>query len=462
MLWNNGLTGRNEIKVFLLVSVMISAMILPSIPIHPKLPQIRVEELLLFSIFGLNFILFVLRGFRLGEQEKEKLAGQKKVLKIIYWIFALMTVSYFVSNFYGVYILGAGAYGMRDVMELVTYFKYFLILTLIISIDMGQAEFAYMKNAFLAGLTFLILFGWGQHLNILNMNTWLSPYFNQNHWEHLIVGNPARVLGTFDNPNFFAVFTVMALGYLTVWYFFKDHRGKFPVLLFILIGLVVKLEYLTISRTNLFGIALLFTISCIWAFFYYNRNKKVIIKIAALFLLTVFLTVTASSDFINRVQEGTDFTTSTSFLGHLAQWETAVGTMWESPILGWGTQKDAMTTIVDNEYALYGRRYGLVGLSIYLAFFFVPLSIAIKRIRSRVKLYGKAIPFDLPILFNATYIALLPSILFYVFWAGIFYNLQLMTLFSIVIGLVYNAAKEPAMMWKSSMNTDPDIKVVGK
>ena len=443
MLWNNGLTGRNETRVFLLVSVMLSAMILPSIPLHPRLPQIRAEELLLFGIFGLNLILFALRGFRFSEKEKEELTKQKRPLKIIILLFSLMTLSYFVSNFYGVYIRGAGSYGLRDVMELVTFFKYFLILTLVISIDMGQAEFAYLRNSFLAGLAFLILFGWGQHLNILNMNTWLSPYFNQNHWEHLIVGNPARVLGTFDNPNFFAAFTVMTLGFLTIWYYFKDHGGRFPVLVFIIIGLVIKLEYLTISRTNLFGIALLFTITSIWAFFYHKRSKKVVIKIIALFLLTVFLTVTASSDFINRVQEGTDFSTSTSFLGHLAQWENAVGTMWESPIFGWGTQKEFMTTIVDNEYALYGRRYGLIGLSLYLAFYFIPLTMAIKRIRARGRLYGKAVPFDLPVLFNAVYAALLPSILFFVFWAGIFYNLQLMTLFCIIVGLVYNSAKEP-------------------
>ena len=450
MLWNNGLTVRNENRIFLLVSVMLSAMILPSIPIHPKLPNIRVEELLLFSIFGINLILFALRGFRFGESEKEQLARQKRVLKMIIWLFTLMTASYFISNFYGVYLRGAGHYGMRDVMELVTFFKYFLVLTLVISIDIGQAEFDFLKKAFLSGLAFLILLGWGQHLNILNMNTWLSPYFNPVHWEHLIVGNPARVLGTFDNPNFFGLFTVMTLGYLTVWYFFKDYSGKFPVLTFILIGLVIKLEYLTISRTNLFGIALLFTITCIWAFLYFNRNKKVIIKIVALFVLTVFLTLTASSDFLNRVHEGTNFSTSTSFLGHMERWGTAVGTMWESPILGWGTQKDAMTTLVDNEFALYGRRYGLVGLSLYLTFFFLPFTLAIKKIRSRVKLYGRGIPFDLPTRFNVTYAALLPSVLFFIFWAGIFYNLQLMTLFSIVIGLVYNTSKEP------------DIKVVSR
>lgn len=443
MLWNNGLTGRNEIRIFLLVSVMLSAMILPAISVHPRLPHIRVEEILLFSVFGINILLFALRGFRLGESEKEQLAKQKRVLRTVIWLFSLMTVSYFISNFFGVYIKGVGHYSLRDVMELVTFFKYFLVLTLVISLDIGQSEFDFVKKSFVSGLAFLIILGWGQHLNILNMNTWLSPYFNPVHWEHLIVGNPARILGTFDNPNFFGVFTVVTLAYLTVWYFFKEHSGKFPVLLFILIGLVIKLEFLTISRTNLFGIAVLFTITSIWAFLYHNRNKKVIIKIIALFLLTVFLTVTSPPDFINRILEGTDFSTSTSYLGHVERWEKAANSMWDSPILGWGTQKSTMTTLVDNEYALYARRYGSVGLTLYLALFLLPLSLAIKRIRTRVKLYGKAVPFDLPTLLNATYIAVLPSILFFTFWAGIFYNLQLMTLFSIVIGLVYNTAKEP-------------------
>lgn len=454
MLWNSGLTRRNEIRLFLLVSVMLSAMILPSIPIHPRLPNIRLEELLLFAVFGMNFLLFIIKGFRFEDSEREQLAGQRKVFKIIALLFFLLTVSYIISNIYGVCIRGAGRYGLRDVMELVTFLKYFLVLTLVISIDFGRAEFDYLRKAFLAGLAFLIFFGWGQHLNIINMNTWLSPYFNPVHWEHLIVGNPARVLGTFDNPNFFGVFTVMTLAFLTVWYYFAEHRGKFPFLLFILIGLVIKLEFLTISRTNLFGIALLFVITSVWAFLYHNRSKKVIIKITALFLLTVFLVITASADFLNRVYEGTDFSRSTSFLGHLERWETAVGTMWESPVFGWGTQKDAMTTLVDNEYALYGRRYGLIGLSLYLVFFFLPFSKAVKRIRGRTRLYGKGASFDLPELLNAAYAAVLPSILFFIFWAVLFYNLQLMTLFCIIMGLVYNTAKETY--------TRLDLKVAGR
>jgi O-antigen ligase len=442
MFWNNGLTKSNETRLFLLVTIMLSGMILPSFPLHPSLPNIRLDELLLFSIFGLNFLHFILKRFRWDEDVKLELRKQKQELKQIIIIFGLLTASYFISNIYGVYIRGAGYYGLRDVMELVTFFKYFLIITLTLSINFGKEEFDFLQKAFLAGVVFLILFGWGQHLNPLNMNTWLSPYFNQAHWEHLIVGNPARVLGTFDNPNFFGIFTVIVLSYLTVRYFFAEDKGKFPWLLFILIGLVIKLEFLTISRTALFGIALLFTILCIWAFLYHKRDKKVIIKIIALFLLTMLLFLTASADFFYRLTEGLDFSTSTSFQGHMERWGTAIGSIWESPVFGWGTQKYVMTTLVDNEYALYARRYGFVGLAIYLSFFLVPFVKALKTIRLREKTCGKGIAFDQPTLYIAAYLAVLPSIFVFNFMAGIFYNLQLMTVFAISIGLVYNYFKE--------------------
>lgn len=442
MFWNTGITAKNESRLFLLVGVMLSAMLLPSFSLHPALPNIRLDEILLFGTFGLNVLFFILRGFRFRESEKEELARQKKALKLVFIIFALMTASYFVSNYYGVYVRKVGLYTLRDVMELVTFFKYFLVITLVVSLDLGQAESDFLGKAFLAGLVFLILFGWGQHLNPLNMNTWFSPYFNQHHWEHLIVGNPARVLGTFDNPNVFGIFTVITLAFLTAGYYFAEDGGKFPLLLFLLIGLVIKLEYLTISRTALFGIALTFTVLSIWAFLYHRRSKKVIIRILALFLLTMVLFVTASDDFLNRVYEGMDFSTSTSFQGHVARWERAAGSIWESQVFGWGTQKSTMTTLVDNEYALYTRRYGFIGLAFYLGFFFLPFVLAVKKIRARVKTRGKGVPFDLKTLFAAAYVAVLPAILVYNFMAGIFYNLQLMTLFAICMGLVYNTVRE--------------------
>ncbi|NLO98132.1 MAG: O-antigen ligase family protein [Peptococcaceae bacterium] len=441
MIWNHGITAKNETRLFLLVVTILSVMILPPFSLHPSLPKIRLEELLLFMAFGINILLLIINKFRFSEEQKREIAGQKKQFKTICLIFALLVASYAVSNFYGVYIRGAGYYGLRDVMELVTYFKYFLLITLALSVDIGKEEFDFLKKAVLAGLVFLLVFGWGQNLNLFNLNTWLSPYFNQQHWDTLIYGNPARVLGTFDNPNYFGMFTVIVLSYLTVRYYFGEDKGKFPLLLLILIGLVIKLEFLTISRTALLGIALLFIILSIWALRYYKWEKKILIKIGALFLLTAVLFLTASADFFYRLQEGLNFQSSTSFIGHVERWGKAIGSIWESPVFGWGTQKYVMTTLVDNEYALFARRYGFVGLAVYLSFFLVPFVLGFKKLAAKGREWGRGAAFDLPTQFVAAYVAVLPSVFVFNFMGGILYHLQLMTVFAISMGLVYNALR---------------------
>ncbi|UWG96994.1 O-antigen ligase family protein [Dehalobacter sp. DCM] len=442
MFWNIGITQKNESRLFLLVTVMLSAMILPSFPIHPSLPNIRLDELLLFFIFGLNVLSFIFHKFRFDEQNKQALREQKKELKIIFVIFGLLVISYAISNFYGVYIRRAGYYGLRDVMELITYFKYFLVITLTLSVKLNKDELGFFSKAFVSGLLFLIVFGWLQHINPLNLNTWLSPYFNQSHWDTLIVGNPVRVLGTLDNPNYFGVLTVICLSFLTMRYYFGDHRDKFPWLLFILIGLVIKLEMLTISRTAFLGIGLLFLIISVWAFFYHGRNKNVIIKVAALFLLTVLLFFTASADFFYRFNEGLDFSTSTSMQVRVQQWGNAVGSIWESPVLGWGTQKEAMTTVVDDEFILLTRRYGFVGLAVYLSFYLLPLIKGIRYLLLRSRLRGRGAVFSEKSQFIGAYIALLPCIFVFNIMATTFYNLQIMTIFVIAMGLVYNAFRD--------------------
>lgn len=441
MFWNNGLTRRNESRLILLILVMLSAMLLPSFEIHPTLPNIRVDEMLLFGIFGLNILAFIFRGFRFSPEVQEELRIQRPGLKWLGLIFFCLLLSYTASNFYGVVILGAGAYGIRDIMELVTFFKYFLVITLVLSIDLRRAEFGILKNAFLGGLVFLILLGFAQSFNLFNLNTWFSPFFNPNHWETMILGNPARILGTFDNPNFFGIFTVMTLAFLVSRYYFVESKIYFPIILLVLIALVIKIEYLTISRTSLAGIAVVFMILSIWAFFYYRKSKAILLRIGALFLVTMLLFVTASDGFFLRLNDGFNFSNSNSFIGHVERLGAAVGSIWQSPILGWGTQKHAMTTVVDNEYALFTRRYGFVGLAIYLWFFLQPWIIGLKRFYAQAA--GRATDmFDLKTWFTCSYMALLPAIFLYNFWAGIFYNLQMMTLFSIIIGLVYNSARE--------------------
>jgi O-antigen ligase len=450
MFWNTGITKDNELRTALFVLVVLSAMLLPSISLHPALPNIRLEEIFLFGIFGLNILYVIFCGFKTGIKGTQEALAQRKPWRSVSIVFMLLLTSYTVSNLYGVFFKD-GTYTLRDVMELITYLKYFLIITLGISLNINNEELAYLSKAVVFGVLILTVMGWRQHLNIFNMNTWLSPYFDQAHWDTLIYGNPARALGSFDNPNVFGTFTVIILSFLVTRYYFADHDGKFPFLLFVFLGIVIRLEYLTISRTALFGIAVVFSLASIWAFFHTKYDRKTIIKIMALLVLTLALIITTSNSFLYRVQEGMDFSNSTSFQGHMARWQSAAHTISESPVLGWGTEKSTMTTLVDNEYALYTRRYGIVGLACYLWFFLQPFKLAVQRIRhiyrehksaGLTESFKQSFSFDIKTLWAASYAVLLPAILVYNFMAGIFYNLQLMTVMVAAMGLVYNTARE--------------------
>ncbi|MDR0433999.1 MAG: O-antigen ligase family protein [Gracilibacteraceae bacterium] len=439
---------KNETRIFLLLTVILSAMLLPAFSLHPALPSLRLDEFVLFSGFGLYAARFVLDALRRRERP-EPPPGREWLRATAGRLFAALVASYAVSNLYAVIFLDA-AYTRRDAMELVMYFKYFLIITLVCSIELTAADRLFLRLTASFALALLLVFGWGQHWNLLGLDAWLAPFFNQAHWEHLILGNPARILGAFDNPNVFGLFTVLALALLVTHYYFADDKGKFPLLLLAAIGLVIKLEYLTISRTALMGIAILFALTSAWAWTHFQRNRRVTLKILALFLLTLILFFTSSADFLSRVAEGLDFSNSTSLQGHLARWNTAIGSIWDSPVFGWGTQKTAMTTLVDNEYALYTRRYGFIGLAAYLAVFLLPLTVALRLLRGRPLGRKKAAaaaftvapvergrPFTGAQIFLAAYVSVLPSVLLYNFMAGIFYHLQLMTSFCLLMGGVY-------------------------
>ncbi|MDR1604729.1 MAG: O-antigen ligase family protein [Gracilibacteraceae bacterium] len=437
-----GVVYKNETRFLLLLLVVLSAMLLPSFSLHPSLPNLRLDEFVLFAGFGLAVARTILAVLR-RQARPAPPPGWAWLRRAAGRLFAALLLSYAISNLYAIIWLDA-VYTLRDVMELVTLGKYFLIITLVCTVEFTPAQRTLLRLMAGGALGLLVIFAWGQHWNVLDLNVWLAPFFNQAHWEHLIVGNPARVLGVFDNPNVFGMFTVLVLAVLVTRYYFAADGGKLPLPLLAAIGLVIKLEYLTISRTALMGIAVLFALTSLWAWTHFNRSRHTLKKVLLLLVLTLLLFFTSSADFLNRVAEGLDFSNSTSLQGHLARWNTAIGNIWDSPVLGWGTQKATMTTLVDNEYALYTRRYGFVGLAVYLALFFLPFIVA-WRLLGRAPGRGSAAapgpergrPFSEAQLALAVYISVLPSVLLYNFLAGIFYHLQLMTSFCLLMGVVY-------------------------
>jgi len=443
LLWNTGITSTNRNKLLLICGILLSAMLLPSLEIHPSLPRVRLDDALIFGAFAINLLLRLTRRFHsftedsFGSNQYSVKEGLRSVTKV----FLLFFVSIIISNLFAVLFL-EGSFGFRDVMEGVTLAKYFLAITLALSLDLQQGEFDVLRNTFLVGLGFILLLSWGQFLNLANVNAWLTPFFAQSHLDNLVNANPPRVLGTFDNPNVMGIVSVIMMTLFVTWFYFRNNDRLQGVILFILIGLTLKQTFMTISRTALLATATVLVFLSIWAFFKVYWKKRILLKVGVLFLLTLTLFFTSPRDFVSRISEATNLEESTSAQGHLLRMGSAFEFIEQSPILGWGTAKDTMTTLVDNEYALVTRRYGVIGLAFYLWLFIRPTKAALRRVSFFNSYASDPRIRENKTLLSIAFVAATLAIMVYNITAGAFYNLQLMTLIALYMGLIYRIEGE--------------------
>ncbi|MDP4128189.1 MAG: O-antigen ligase domain-containing protein, partial [Bacillota bacterium] len=312
MFWNTGITRTNSNKLLLIIAVMLSAMLLPSFEIRSSLPRVRLDDALIFGVFALNLLLGLIRRAHpvddFGLSYKE---GHSRGLRVINRVFLLFIASFIVSNvFAGVFL--KIPFGVRDVMEVVTLAKYYLAMTLALSLDLHEGEFMSLRSSFIVGLGIIMVLSWGQFLNLANMNAWLTPFFAQSHLDNLVNANPPRVLGTFDNPNVMGIVSVMSMAFFATWFYFqRNERGK-AAILFAATGLTIKLTFLTISRTALLATAVVLTFLSLWAMFKFHWKKDILLKVGLLFILTMTIFLTSPRDFTARISEATDIKTSTS------------------------------------------------------------------------------------------------------------------------------------------------------
>lgn len=446
MVWNNGVTSTNSNKLLLIIVIMLSAMLLPSFEIRPSLPRVRLDDVLIFGAFAVNLLFWLTHRSRsssssvydygLAYQEVEN-----RGVRAVTVVFLLLLASMIISNVFAVLFLKM-SFGIRDVMEGVTLAKYYLVITLALSLDLQEDEFNVLRNAFLVGFGIILLLSWSQFLNLANVNAWLTPFFAQSHLDNLVNANPPRVLGTFDNPNVMGIVSVLMMTLFVTWFYFRKSDRSSAWVLFFEIALAIKLTFMTISRTALVATATVLTFLSIWSMFKFHWKKGILLKVGVLFALTLTIFFTSPRDFVSRMNEATNLQNSTSAQGHIMQAGDAFKLIKQSPILGWGTAKSNMTTIVDNEYALVTRRYGVIGLVLYLWLFLRPAIAALRRGRL-FNFYAVETGIqEKKMLLAIAFAAATLAILVYNITAGVFYNLQLMTLFAIFMGLVYRTEGE--------------------
>ncbi|MDR3602416.1 MAG: O-antigen ligase domain-containing protein [Desulfosporosinus sp.] len=444
MYWNIGVTRANSNKLLLIIAIMLSALLLPSLEIRPFWPRVRLDDALIFGAFALNLLWQITQRFHSSyDLELTDHEGQSRGLRVVTKVFLLFLASIILSNLFAVMFLH-GSIGIRDIMEVVTFAKYYLIITLALALDLQEGEFAGLRKAFLVGFGIILVLSWSQFLNLANANAWLTPFFAQSHLDNLVNANPPRVLGTFDNPNVMGIVSVLMLSLFVTWFYFQRNERTRALLLFVATGLTLKLTFMTISRTALLATALVLTFLSLWAMIKFHWKKEVLLKVGILLLLTLTIFFTSPRDFVSRMNEGTNFNTSTSAQGHMLRAGSALYYIHLSPILGWGTAKDTMTTLVDNEYALITRRYGIIGLAMYLWLFLRPAKAALQRGRLfNAYTYEPGMRENKSLL-GVAFVATTLALLVYNLTAGTIYNLQLMTLVAVFMGIIYRTEGESA------------------
>lgn len=126
---------------------------------------------------------------------------------------------------------------------------------------------------------------------------------------------------------------------------------------------------MTISRSGMVAMALA-TGYLLFLRSYRTRQGQVKVNwVSILFLLgivSLLVVRLAPSTFLASMSQVFSLSSASSWEGRVAKWQMAILAWKTSPLLGWGPAKASMPTVVDNEWILLLRRYGVIGLLIFI------------------------------------------------------------------------------------------------
>lgn len=350
--------ARTELKISdvqIAGAAIFSAIVLPSLSSLPGLPSIRFEELLFLLIFPL----LILKK----EPTKKDSLYNAFILSLIAFAIAIIF-----STLYGKYVLGVPVAG-RDYFELLKIFKFFIVIVAFSRFNLKYHDI--YKLLYVIVFSFLVssIIGLLQYYSILGFEQITAPlYFPQRLFD---VHN--RMMGTFLNPNTYGTALTLGVVVTSVLVFYEKNVTRKVSLTFVILFFSFVIA-LTQSRTAI--IVLVLALILVIGLNIYNRrfSWKQISLILAGIGITVFLFIGLLSDeVISRISTLSNISEDRSWQMRLFAWYLNLSIFYESIVFGWGPAKMIHTTIVDNEYILVLRRYGVVGFVIYLFLYLIPL-----------------------------------------------------------------------------------------
>jgi len=353
LLWWDGIISlKGVVSLLLAVAIMFPYIRLPGV-----IPDVRPELIIVLVVWCLIIMAYLTKGrtLRLGYLPVYKWFGIFAfaiVLSITYvaWINEQMPI-------------------WRDFWEIIKLLLYFLIFVLVANVRLTHTDLRrYFK---LALIVFLIsaCFGFFQYFNFAGINELVSPYYAPTQMKGLL--GQGRITGTTPNPNEFGALMVLASSLaLSGALFYREWKlSLFCWCSLFVYGIAL---FLTLSRTSL---VCLFLAGLIIVFLFFREkglrgkfNRILIVALLGCLLVVLLLQIMPEKAF-TRFGELRTFTEATSFQARVEAWKVHFDIWLGSPLFGWGPGKGEMSTIVDNEWLLILRRYGLVGLMVFISLF---------------------------------------------------------------------------------------------
>ena len=323
---------------------MISILFLPEFQVESGLPAVQLLDILLPVVAIFVFL------------------SWKSIPKTVYWLVPLLFCMYIPITM----VINGRSGILSDYFEIYKLLKFSILILFFSLIDYRSFSSNWFKPIFLTLAAVNLL----HFYNVFDINDLLQKLYGGIHREFFglnSLGQPAtkRMIGLASNPNINAIlFGFFAIYFLPLQF---DKKRFLWFLAAILLMLMCQSRTSIVAMAGVLGVIAVLRVSN-WRV---HNWLWIIGSLLGLYLFSWALT----TDFFSYTSYSNNVV-SNSAMGRLETWAYLFDMIKEQPIFGYGVNKHyfySRSLYSENEYILMTWRYGVIGLTLYLAMLGIPL-----------------------------------------------------------------------------------------
>lgn len=343
------------------VTLLCTSVLSPPITISGDLPYVKGEQALLPLVIAVYCWLL--------------LAGMVRKMRFssLFIVGALYCVSILLSTWYGAAVLHHSL-ALRDFYELPKVLFPVAFFAVAYEADLTETSLRTLLSFFAATILLVCFYAWGQFIG-LDITYPLNAYYSAGEHVDRALRYIGRVYSTMGNPNVLGQLMSWSIVLFTMAALSKV--GSRALNIFLALACCVTLG-MTGSRyglvTTILGIGVipLFPSSS-----FRRRTAQISLLVLLLvpFIWIFMATATADRDMLQRFETLRDpLQTDSARQRTDLLWRDALSDFGQSPLLGHGPAKTFFSGIItDSEYLDVLKEFGIVGFSVYILYFLLPL-----------------------------------------------------------------------------------------